>query len=135
MDATMTGLLASPVRPRVLTPAKRRRRTGSGPANRRIGRPRDRAIPPNDKAVGQCAWATKINGRIVGMISVSRSAGQVAKIDELRIDPKWQHTKVLTELIRHVEEYCVSEGGLQLRIEAGSMPGWILSHFGNYHRP
>jgi len=35
----------------------------------------------------------------------------------------------------NVEEYCVSEGGLQLRIEAGSMPGWILSHFGNYHRP
>jgi hypothetical protein len=73
-------------------------------------------------------WVTELNGHIVGLIGVVHSAGRVV-INRFRIDPKWQHTKVLTELLRYVHEYCVSQGGLRVAIEEGCMPGWIVAHF------
>ena len=101
----------------------------------RLGRCRHRAAAaPNSQAKTERVWASELNGQIVGMIGVALSADRVVRIMRFRIDPKWQHTRILTELFRRVHEYCLSQGGLQLVVEPGIMPGWIVSYLEKYRR-
>ena len=137
MNATKSGLLEKSSPHPVPFGPQMRPAAGKLPARNplgRLGRRRHRAGRAGSPAETECVWATELNGQIVGMIGVALSADHVVRIMRFRIDPKWQHTSVLTELFRRVHEYCLSQGGLQLVVERGIMPGWIASYLEKYRR-
>jgi CheY-like chemotaxis protein/GNAT superfamily N-acetyltransferase len=74
-----------------------------------------------------CLWTTDVSGEVAGIIGLCRTAPHVAQIDEFRIDPQWQHTSIPSTLLRQVREYCSSQGCATLLVQAGSVPGWLLT--------
>lgn len=77
-----------------------------------------------------CLWASRIGGRIVGLVHLVGAERQTATVAMFRVDPEYRHTTILTNLIDRVRDYCLDRGCTSVRMESHVAPQWVLRQFG-----
>jgi hypothetical protein len=71
-------------------------------------------------------WVVKIGGQVIGEVDLVHDSQHTALLRRLRIDPAWQRTAALSRLIECVRQFCWKHGRLQLNLEPGCAPRWML---------
>jgi hypothetical protein len=83
----------------------------------------------NDREIN-CLWASRIGGRIVGLVHLVGIEQQAVSITLFRVDPEFRHTAILTNLIDRVRDFCCQRGCPAVQLESHVAPQWVLRQFG-----
>jgi N-acetylglutamate synthase-like GNAT family acetyltransferase len=73
-----------------------------------------------------CLWISVSDDQAIGVLGVFQAAQHVAAITCFRVDPQWQHTAVVTRLLRELHRFCEKRDCLKVRVEVRAMPGWMF---------
>jgi GNAT superfamily N-acetyltransferase len=74
-----------------------------------------------------CLWMATIGGRPVAEVALHHESPHVARIHRFHVDPEWQHTPVLTDLVLRVLDQCHACGYLKVRWGASAAPRWMVT--------
>jgi hypothetical protein len=73
-----------------------------------------------------CLWMSRIGKGIVGLVHLVGAGEQAVSIALFRVDPRYRHTSILTNLIDRVRDYCCRCGSFTVRVESRVAPQWVL---------
>jgi hypothetical protein len=72
-------------------------------------------------------WINKVGNRVVGLARLVQDAPQSACIVLFRIDPEWRHTKITSDMINSIQQFCQEHGTLNVRILPHVAPPWMFA--------
>ncbi len=84
-----------------------------------------RANSRGPSAAQRSVWATKVAGRIVGWVALTRTGPDELTIMRLSVSPEFQHTHVVSDLLCHIQGACAMHPGSTVIASPGAMPGWL----------
>ena len=111
---------------RTTVPRSHLKSTRREPLDRRAA-PVLRERPARSRANEQidCLWLSRIGGRTVGMVRLVGAQDQAVRLSLFHIDPEWQHTAIVSNLMQYVYDFCCERGCSTLLLAPHVVPQWV----------
>jgi hypothetical protein len=92
---------------------------------RTVPAPRGRAAGGRAGKPIDCLWLSKIAGRTVGMVRLVGTEQRAVRLSLFHIDPEWQHTAIVANLLQYVHDFCCERGCGTLQLAPRVAPQWV----------